>query len=376
MKVSVIGASVSGLFSAYLLAKEGVEVEVYERGDALGRPSRTLVVTSKISEILDFIPEEAILNKVRYIELYSRSRSARLELADPDLVLERGKLLNLLAHLAEKAGAKIVFKHQFEGFAQFGKKIVVQLRNLDTGEEQRKVSDILIGADGALSAVSRAASRNGHSLVSLIQAKVRIPEGTSKETTQVWFDSNLTKYFSWLIPESEKIGVAGLITKESKQAKATLNTFLEKRGLEPLEFQTAETTIHHLEFFRNGRISGNNIFFVGDARAQVKVSTVGGVVPGLHGAKVLAHAIVNGQDYSRSLRELNRELNLHLLVRHVINRFNDEDYDDLLGMLDGKLKNVLQEQTRDELTYSFLRLLLAEPRLITLGAKALLKSLL
>ena len=58
------------------------------------------------------------------------------------------------------------------------------------------------------------------------------------------------------------------------------------------------------------------------------------------------------------------------------NRFNDEDYDDLLGMLDGELKEVLQEQTRDELTYSFLRLLPAEPRLITLGAKALLKSLL
>ena len=376
MKVSVIGASVSGLFTAYLLAKKGVEVEVYERENVLGWPPRTLVVTSKISEILDFIPEEAILNKVRYIELYSRSRSARLELGDPDLVLERGKLLNLLAHLAEKAGAKIVFKHQFEGFAQFGKKIVVQLRNLDTGEEQRKVSDILIGADGALSAVSRAASCNGHSLVSLIQAKVRIPKGTSKETTQVWFDSNLTKYFCWLIPESEKIAVAGLIAKESKQAKAALNTFLEERELGPLEFQTAETTIHHLEFFRNRRISGNNIFFVGDAGAQVKLSTIGGVVPGLHGARALAHAIVNGQDYSRSLRELNRELNLHLLVRHVINRFNDEDYDDLLGMLDGELKEVLQEQTRDELTYSFLRLLLAEPRLITLGVKALLKSLL
>ena len=376
MKVVVVGASISGLFTAYLLAKKGVGVGVYERGKVLGWPPRTLIVTNKINEILDFVPEEAILNKVSYIELYSRSRSARLELGDPDLVLERGKLLNSLVHLAEKAGAKIVFAHQFEGFARFGRKVVVQFRNLDTGEEQRTVSDILVGADGALSAVSRAASCDGYSLVSLMQGKVRIPQGTSKETTQVWFDSRVTKYFCWLIPESEKVAVVGLIAEEGKQAKAALDTFLEEKELLPLEFQTAETTIHHLEFFRNGRTSGNNIFFVGDAGGQVKVSTVGGVVPGLHGAKVLAHAIVNRKDYSRSLRELNRELNVHLLVRHVINRFNDEDYDDLLGMLDGKLKNVLQEQTRDELTYSFLRLLLAEPRLITLGAKAFLKSLL
>ena len=70
MKVSVIGASVSGLFTAYLLAKKGVEVEVYERGNVLGWPPRTLIVTNKINEILDFVPEEAIINRVRYIELF------------------------------------------------------------------------------------------------------------------------------------------------------------------------------------------------------------------------------------------------------------------------------------------------------------------
>src|SRR4030043_1964983 len=138
MKVSVIGASISGLFTAYLLAKEGVGVEVYERGNVLGRLPRTLIVTNKINEILDFIPEEAIVNRVRYIELSSRSRSARLELNSPDLVVEREKLLNLLARLAKGAGAEIVFRHQFEGFAQFGRKIVVSLKNLETDEVYRR----------------------------------------------------------------------------------------------------------------------------------------------------------------------------------------------------------------------------------------------
>jgi flavin-dependent dehydrogenase len=108
----------------------------------------------------------------------------------------------------------------------------------------------------------------------------------------------------------------------------------------------------------------------------VKVTTVGGVVPGLYGAKALAQAILNGRNYRKELGGLRMELHLHLLVRHVLNRFSDQDYDELIGMLDGGLKETLQEWTRDELTQCFLRMIWAEPRLITLGAKVFLRSLL
>jgi hypothetical protein len=70
------------------------------------------------------------------------------------------------------------------------------------------------------------------------------------------------------------------------------------------------------------------------------------------------------------------ELNLHLLVRHVLNRLSDQDYDELIKMLDGGLKEILEEWTRDELAQSFLRMIWAEPRLITLGARAFLRSIL
>ena len=376
MKVTIIGASISGLFTAYLLAKEGVDVEVYERGDALGWPSRTLIVTNTISEILDFVPDEAILNKVRYIELFSRSRSARLELSSPDLVVEREKLLSLLARLAKGTGAEIVLKHQFEGFGQSGRKIVVSLRNLETGEEHRRSTDILVGADGALSAVSRAASRNGHHLTALVQAKVLLPEKANADTSKVWFDSDQTKYFYWLIPESDRVGAVGLITDNIQEADACLKVFLKKRGLETLEFQTALIPMHHFEWLGGFLTPGRNVFVVGDAAGQVKVTTVGGVVTGLHGARALATAVLNGKNYRKELRELKLELDLHLLVRRVLNWFNEKDYDSLLSMLDGGLKDILQDWTRDELSNSFLSLILKEPRLITLGAKAFLRSIL
>ena len=85
---------------------------------------------------------------------------------------------------------------------------------------------------------------------------------------------------------------------------------------------------------------------------------------------------MSGKNYHGELRKLKLELNLHLLVRHILNRFSNENYDELIQMLEGGLKEVIEGWTRDELSQSFWRLIWKEPRLITLGAKALLSSML
>lgn len=42
MKVAVVGAGISGLVSAYVLAKAGVEVVLFEKEDYLGGHSKTV----------------------------------------------------------------------------------------------------------------------------------------------------------------------------------------------------------------------------------------------------------------------------------------------------------------------------------------------
>jgi hypothetical protein len=64
-----------------------------------------------------------------------------------------------------------------------------------------------------------------------------------------------------------------------------------------------------------------------------------------------------------------------LLIRHILNRFNNENYDELITLLKGGLKEVLEEWSGDELSRSFLKLIRKGPRLATLGAKAMLRSL-
>ncbi len=375
MKVSIIGASLGGLFTAYHLARDGVEVELYERSSVLGFPPRTLIVTDKLNEVLGFVPEEAIINRIRNIEIFSRSKCVRIELSNPDLVIERERLVKLLGCLAEEAGAHIHLGYQFEGCFRIGEKIAINLRDLKTGKTFTLLSDILVGADGASSAVARAISYDGHYPTTLLQARVSFSGERSLDTCQVWFDPNYTKYFFWSIPEGAEFSTIGLIADNDHQARVGLEVFLNERGLKPLEFQGANVPLYRFNRLYGGEGLGRGIFLVGDAASHVKVTTVGGVVTGLYGAKTLAKAILNGEGYQRQLRGLKLELDLHLLIRRILNRFDNEDYDELLERVNGRLKGVFERWTRDELRAFFLRIILTEPRLIQLGLKTILRSI-
>lgn len=377
MKVTIIGASTAGLFAAYLLAKEGVEVELFEKADCLGWPPRTLIVTSTLKEVLGFDPDAAIVNKIKYFELFSKTKSARLELNSPDLIVKRKELVCLLAQMADGAGARVAAGQKFTGYTKVGRKILVSLKDMETGEERRVMTDILVGADGAMSAVGRLASRNGHNLVSLLQARVILPGGGGSDTCQVWFDSDQTKYFYWLIPESGEVSALGLIADSTEQARAWLTEIIQGRKLEPLEFQEAMVPLYRFDYTNGVYSPDRNVFVIGDAAAHVKATTQGGMVTGLRGARELARAILQRKKRPRfgAMQSLKLELDLHLVIRRLLNQFRDEDYDELISLIDGDLKKILEERTRDELIHFFLRLILKKPGLIGLGMKSLVRSI-
>jgi flavin-dependent dehydrogenase len=110
---------------------------------------------------------------------------------------------------------------------------------------------------------------------------------------------------------------------------------------------------------------------VGDAAAQVKVTTVGGIVTGFRGALGVAEAILNGGS-SGALRKLRRELDLHLLLRRSLHEFQQDDYSKLVDLLNDPAKQSLSEYSRDEAWKILWRVCLSQPRLILLGLRGLL----
>jgi flavin-dependent dehydrogenase len=375
MKIIIIGASTPGLFAASLLSRAGANVEVYERSGALDFAPRTLIVTEKISEVLGFIPEEVILNEVRYVELFSKSRSTTVELARPDLIIERQKLQILLARMAEEAGAKIFLGRRFLSFDSSGKGVNVVYRDSSASINKQTQADVLIGADGAFSGVARSASHNGHFQTALLQARVRINKEIDRDTYRVWFDPARTKYFYWLIPESDEIAAVGLIADDARQAGGALKSFLLERGMEPIDYQASMVPMHKFQYFTRLNEISPNVFLIGDAAAQVKVTTVGGVVTGLRGARAVVEAILNGRKTGKEISKLKRELDLHLLVRRLLDGFNDLDYDTLIDFLNGELTEVVSNKTRDDLSRMYLDLVSSQPKLLFLGARAFLRGI-
>ena len=366
-EIDIIGGSAAGLFAGYLLAREGKRVRLFDANDVLNVNSRTLITTSCLTEVLGFFPEEAVVNRIDQIDLHSPARSVAIPMAEPDLVVERATVVRMLARKAIDAGVEIRGGCKLINLETGAGGATVTIRDTHRGRVEEFKSKTLIGADGMSSRVARTTTGNGHDTTPLLQAIVELPRGSRAGTTQVWFEPQDTPYFYWLIPQSQTHAAVGFIVDDGKTAKAKLERFLARIGLRPIEMQSARIPCY-AHFTRPWRrTAGCAIYLVGDAAAQVKVTTVGGLVTGLRGAKAAAYAILRRSDYAKELRALKRELSLHLLIRSVLNRFQSGDYDRLLELLNEQTIKLLGAHNRDHASKILCRLLLAQPRLLSLA---------
>ena len=160
--------------------------------------------------------------------------------------------------------------------------------------------------------------------VPLMQAVVKLPKDCPTDTTRVWFIPDDTPYFYWMIPESAERAAVGVIGEHGRSTKISFDRFLEKKGFEPLEWQGARIPVYKRWVPVQRTIGNGEVYLVGDAAAQVKVSTVGGIVTGFRGARGVADSIL--RKASSELRTLRRELGTHWLIRRALHDFKQQDY--------------------------------------------------
>ncbi len=370
-EVAVVGGSAAGFFTAYLLAKGGAGVRVLERSPDLNPAPRTLIVTSRMRDLLGPAGESCVVNEIRRFELFTDGRAANIALNRPDLIIERASLIRSLAAQAENAGAEVRLGRRFVGLAPDGGGIAVNLERSADGRQEEVSAGAVVGADGALSTVAQAAGWPRLDTVPLIQAIVRPPADYPANTVRVWFIPGDTPYFYWLIPESPTRAALGLIGEDGQETRRCLERFMEKRGFTPLGFQGARIPVYRGWVPVERRLGAGRVYLVGDAAGQVKVTTVGGIVTGLRGAAGVAGSILNGGK-SRELQSLRRELGLHLLIRKTIHHFQQPDYSRLVDLLNDSSRRTLSENTRDEAARVLWHICLSQPRLLLLGLRGLL----
>ena len=368
-EVIIVGGSAAGFYTAARVAQGGKRVRVLESQRSVEPEPRTLIVTNHFRRQLGASANDSVLNEIRRFELFTDGRSVQVALAKPDLIIERAKLIPALARQARQAGAELSCDTRFLGLSPNANGIQVEVESGGRREELHTQS--VVGADGAASRVARTAGWAPVETVPLVQAIVRLPKDCPVDTTRVWFVPDDTPYFYWLIPESAERGALGVIGEDGRDTAGCLARFLEKKGMEPLEWQGARIPVYKRWVPLKRRVGKGNVYLVGDAAAQVKVSTVGGIVTGFRGAQAVAESILQGRR-GWELLALRRELSTHWLLRRTMHHFQQEDYSRLVDLLNAATRDTLSEITRDESARLLWNVLRRQPQLVLLGLRGLL----
>ena len=174
----------------------------------------------------------SVLHEIDVLAVATTSREITVCLKEPDLIVERASLIRWLASKFETAGGKLFLDHRFEGFQQASDGLGVSLQT-STNESIVLAEQAVIGADGVFSNVAKAAGIARPKSLPIVQADVALPSGWDPSVVKVWFDTDETRFFFWLIPESSSKGVVGLIGDHGLQTRESLKTFLAHHNLEP-----------------------------------------------------------------------------------------------------------------------------------------------
>ncbi|HTZ49366.1 MAG TPA: NAD(P)/FAD-dependent oxidoreductase [Verrucomicrobiae bacterium] len=367
-EIVVVGGSAAGLYTASCVAQGGRAVRVLESKPTLDPPQRTLIVTDHFRRQVNGAAGSSVINEIRRFELFTNGRSATVALQRPDLIIERSRLIRALAQEAQQAGAQFDYDTRFLGLSPNARGLHVQVDR--AGRREEIYAESVVGADGAASRVAKASGWPPVETVPLVQALVKLPKDCPADTTRVWFIPDDTPYFYWLIPESAERGALGVIGEHGRDTKRAFDRFLDKKGFEPLEWQGARIPVYRGWVNVKRTVGNSDVYLVGDAAAQVKVSTVGGIVTGFRGARGVADSIL--RKGRSELRALRRELGTHWLVRRALHHFQQDDYCRLVDMLNDSAKESLSEINRDESTRLLWNVVRRQPKLALLGLRGLL----
>lgn len=304
----IIGAGVVG---CHLGARLGNQ-EIWERSaHAFEKPCGGLLSRELEQLGIDF--EDSVLNRVRGARLFAGKES--VEIARKDFqayVLDRFSFQKALMEEAESAGCKILWGKAWNG----------------------EDADFVLAADGAGSSVGRAQGiRRDYIFTYQVEAKLK----GDADFVELHFGDFAPGFFGWIVPVDGKNARIG-IGCDRGNPKSCFDLFRKKFDIGKTE--KVQSAIIPVFDPKTKTVFGNSAL-VGDAAAQVKATTGGGIVYGCKCAQVLAEAVEKGDVgfYEKEWRRLyGRELQTHLRIRKFLDRVNYE-----------KLLRYIKEERLDEL---------------------------
>ncbi|RLF29285.1 MAG: hypothetical protein DRN05_02030 [Thermoplasmata archaeon] len=366
---AIIGGGPIGGYVAKNLADMGFNVALFEEHKKIGYPLKCAgIVSHRIFKFSDIPPQGKIVqNRIRGAHIHSPS--GRILTIGGDkvhaFVIDRPKLDEELVKKAEKSNADIFLQSKMVYARRTTKGIVAELKQGNSSSYVEHVEcDLLIGADGVYSKTRE---------IFQFPQPTEILHGIGVEVTKTCLDPNFVEiflgkniapgFFAWIIPTSRDGSEAriGLCVAEKKQRHPLKKhlSFLLKNSFASHFLCDAEIVRHTGGSIPLGMLKktvDSNIMLVGDAAAQVKPTSGGGIYTGLLCAtlcsSVAADALQRkeyspwslGRYHRLCMDRIGRELSVGMKLRTLFKNLDDKQIDKYVEMLDDeKIRYVISK---------------------------------
>jgi digeranylgeranylglycerophospholipid reductase len=319
--------------------RQGARVLLVERGETPTYPDRCTGIISPRCLQEAGVDDGVVLREIRGGIIHAPSgRSVRIEAADTRAVVIDRRIFNSrLLEMAQEAGVDFVLQSRVVGLED---KAAIIERDGDTYRAEAKV---IIGADGPKSRVAAWTKLPppGQLLLGL-QAMVQY-KAEDVDLIKVFVNQDFAPgFFAWVVPAEEGVARVGLATHQMKGASAFLKRFLDQLKLKPLKINAGLIPIGP-----RSQTVAEGVMVVGDAAAQAKPTSGGGLYTGIVAAKIAGqvaaeHALSpedsNGlMPYEKRWREkLDRELSLGMSLRRLFRNLHNREINFIFDVLDNQ----------------------------------------
>ncbi len=335
-RVVIIGAGMMGLRLAENLAKNGINVDVYDgkKNIEYGADKASGVLSISGVKRLNIDYTGALINTLYGADIHSNNKKLSVLSKEPKAyVLDRKVLISNSYKNAMKSGANV----------HLGKRMNLnEIRNLDDGDT------IIVGSDGVVSYTAKAF---GFPEISnyVLTYKVQYSNTAYNklDRVQLFFDNSISKgFFSWAIPYSKSKTEIGIGTEpKSNYTSKTAFDKLKSRGyLDKIIGENAEQDSVYASLIPisiRKKTAIGNVLLLGDAAGQTKSTTGGGLIFGLSCADIAYKSIMDTiklakplQNYDRDWRKAyGNDLKMHKILHSYYSSLNNRLFDFNLLMM-------------------------------------------